>query len=586
VALVAAAASLPYLWTLDAPFALDDGPCIVHNPALRPPHPAAPGPPPSSCAPPSRAFGEATLALNFRLGGLEPRGYHLFNLAVHLGAALLVLALVTLALRSPRLAPADGPGPAHPDAPLVALFAALLFAAHPIQTQAITYVVQRFASLAALLYLLSATLYLAFRLARPGPGRWLAYLGALAACLLAMYTKETSFTLPLALVLLEVGLFRGAAWGRLLGLLPFLLTLALIPITLLGASGALAGVGQVDEALRGMATNATMTRWEYLLTEVRVAVTYLRLLLWPAGQNLDPDVPLRRSLLDPAVLGSLALLGTLAALGALALGRWARRATPSAPLVGLAGLGVLWFFLNLVVEGSFVPLPDVQVEHRLYLPSVGFLAAISALAFLARARLAAARPGLARLVVPGLAAAVAALGLATLARNALWRDGLAIWEDAAAKSPGKARVHLELGRLYLEARRLDEAARELGTASRLDPADAAPHNTLGAVRKRQGRPEEALASYQEALRLKPGWAEVHHNIGLLLAAEGRLPEAMAAFQEAIRLKPGADSHNALGVAYAQQGRLDEAAAQFRAALALDPAHAGARRNLAKAGAAR
>jgi protein O-mannosyl-transferase len=581
---VGVAAVLPYVQTLDVPFTLDDLPCIVHNEALRPlDGPARAAATPAGCVPPTRAVGEATLGINYRLGGLDPTGYHLVNIAVHVAASLLVLAFVTLALAAPRLS--DSEGGTHAAAPLVALFGALLFAVHPIQTQAVTYVVQRFASLAALFYLLAATLYLAHRQARMGLVRWLAYAGALSACVLAMFTKETSFTLPLALVLLEVGLFDGPARRRAVMLLPFVVTLVLIPATLLGFGGLSSSAGHLDEALRGMAANATMTRWEYWLSEARVTVSYLRLLVWPSGLNLDHDVPLRRSVLDPEVLGSVALVASLLGLGGLALFRWARRPGPSAALVGLAGLGTLWFFLTLSVEALAVPLPDLLVEHRLYLPSAGFFAAAASLALLGRDRLAVARPALARLVVPVLIAVVLALGAAAYFRNALWRDPAALWADVTVKSPGKARGHLELGRIDMEARRLDEAAREIETACRLDPTDAAPLNLLGAVRRRQGRPAEALESYQAALRLRPGWAEVHHNIGLLLAAERRLPEAIDAFQEALRLKPSADSHNALGVAYAQQGRLDEAAAEFRAALALDPGHAGARRNLARAGAA-
>ncbi len=575
VALVAAAATLPYVRTLDVPFTFDDEPCIVRNPAVRRlALGAAPGPVASLCAPPSRALGELTLALNYRIGRLDPVGYHLVNLAVHVASALLALALASLALRAL--------GAQEPDRWLLPMFAALLFAVHPIQTQAVTYVVQRYASLATMLFLLSVVLYLSHRLSQPGLRRWLAYGGALGAVVAAMFTKEISFTAPLAIALCEALLFGGPWLRRLAGLTPFLLTLGIIPATLLGG-GAKAAGGGVDAALRRMASNAVMTRWEYMVTQFRVLASYLRLLLLPVGQSIDHDVPLRHSLADPAVLASLALALGLLGLASVALARSNREGEPHRPELRLAALGIFWFFLALSVESSFVPLPDLLVEHRLYLPSVGFFAALAALAFVARRHLAAARPGAAALVVPGLSAAVLALGGAALARNDLWRDEVRLWEDAAAKSPGRARVHQELGRLYLEAGRVVDAELSLRTAIQLDPRDPSPRSALGAALRRQGRLDEALASYREALALAPDHADIQYNMGLLLASERRFPEAIAALEAAARLRPEvADIHNALGATYAQVGRLADAVAELRAALRIDPGHAGARRNLARA----
>jgi Flp pilus assembly protein TadD len=610
VVLVAAAAALPYARTLDVPFTFDDEPCIVRNPAVRRLAPdAAPGPVASLCAPPSRALGEWTLALNYRVGRLEPAGYHLFNLGVHVASALLVYALVSLALRALRRPEARGAEPSSggeersPEAPPggvgraggrpgderspVPLFAALLFAVHPIQTQAVTYVVQRYASLATMLYLLAVVLYLTHRLSHAAVRRWLAYCGALGAIVAAMFTKEISFTAPLAMALCEAVLFRGPRLRRLAGLAPFLLALGIVPLTLLGAGAATAGPADVDAALRGMAPNAAMTRWEYLVTQVRVLVSYLRLLALPLGQNIDHDVPLHRSLMDPPVLASLALLAGILGLAVAALGRSSRGDEPSRPELRLAAWGAFWFFLTLSVESSFVPLPDLLVEYRLYLPSVGFFVAVAAAAALVRDRLAARRNRAAALVAPALSAAVLALAAATLARNELWRDEVALWEDAAHQSPAKARVRLELGRLYLEAGRMADSERALRAAILLDPRDPAAPSALGAVLKRQGRFDEALASYRQALALGPGHADVHYNLGLLLASAGRFGEAIAAFEEAARLRPDvADIHNALGVTLAQAGRLDDAVAELLAAIRIDPNHTGARRNLARAEAVR
>jgi Flp pilus assembly protein TadD len=253
------------------------------------------------------------------------------------------------------------------------------------------------------------------------------------------------------------------------------------------------------------------------------------------------------------------------------------------PLARLAALGTFWFFLTLSVESSVVPLLDLLVEHRMYLPSVGFFLAVSSLAFMLRDRVRRSYPGAARTVFPLLLVAAAIFAVAAHERNALWGDSVSLWEDAARKSPDRPRVRLELGRHYTAHRRFEEGAREVMAAIRLKPGDAEAWNNLGVLRRQQGRADEALSSYRMAIELRPGFAEVHHNIGLLLASEGRLEEAAEEFGEALRLKPGsADVHNALGITWARLGRMPDAVREFQEAVRIDPTHAGARSNLARA----
>jgi Flp pilus assembly protein TadD len=585
LALVASTALIVYANGIRAPFTFDDQRCIVDNPAIRTfdsflaPATVARLPAIHQCAFSTRFLGHLTFAVNYRLGGLDPAGYHLFNVAVHVANAHLVYLLVSLAFASPLFANARaGRQGREGNGRLVALFAALLFAAHPVQTQAVTYVTQRFASLATLFYLLAAALYTASRLADARARTVLLYAGAIASSALAMATKEISFTLPFALALLETVLFRGPPGRRLLGLLPFFLML-LIPLALHGVLGH-GSLAEADAALLA-AGRSPLTRWEYLLTELRVVVTYLRLFVLPVGQNVDWDYPEYRSLLDPPVLLSLAFLLAVLAGAAILLVR--SRRPGGSPELALASLGILWFLGTLTVESGAVPLTDVIFEHRMYLPSVGLCIAASALAFLGRDGLEQRAPAAARLVVPALVAVVLALGAATFARNGVWADRVLLWEDAASKSPRKVRPRMELGALYAASGRLDDAAREIEQAIALAPGYAEAHNSLGVVRKRQGRLGEAMEEYFAALRLQPGFAEARANLGLLHAAQGRLQDAVLDFEEAVRTKPDyADGHNGLGVLYAQQGRLDEAVREWRTALAINPAHARARANLERA----
>ncbi|HZY04315.1 MAG TPA: tetratricopeptide repeat protein [Anaeromyxobacteraceae bacterium] len=582
VAIVAAAVVAAYAAGLRAPFTFDDQRCIVRSPIdhgfyyLASPSQAASLPPDLQCAFPGRYVGHLTLAVNYRLGVLDPLGYHLFNVAVHLGSALLLYLLVTLAFRAPALL---GIGERRLPAPLVALFAALLFACHPLQTQAVTYVVQRFASLAALFYLLAAVLYLRFRLPGPAVGRGAAYAGALGATALAMFTKENALTLPLALALLEATLLRGSWTRRLLGLAPFLLVCLVIPWRM-GVFESAGSLATVDAAI---GSASPVGRREYLLTQFPVVATYLRLFLLPVGQSVDHDFPIYRSLLDGPVLLAL-LLHLFLAGGSVVLLWRARRPGPgSRPELCLVSLGVLWFFLTLSVESSLVPLADVIFEHRAYLPSAGLCLAASTLSFLARRGLEGTRPAAARLVVPALSAVVLVLGAATVARNRVWSDEIRLWEDAARKGPGKVRPHLHLGALYAASGQLDRAAREIETAISLRPDSPEAYNSLGVILRRQGRVDAAMESYRSALRLRPDFAEARHNAALLYAAQGLLGDAIREMEEAVRSRPDyAEGHNALGVLYARQGRLAEAAREFSRTLEIDPGNAKARANLAQA----
>ena len=585
-AILAGAVALVYGQTLGAPFQFDDLHCITHNAYVRTADVSIPSgvEGQDTCAPPSRSVGTYTLALNHRLGGLDVTGYHLFNVLVHLLATLLVYALVTLVFRTPAVTGADAAAP--PDEPRegsqVALVSALLFAVHPLQTQAVTYVVQRYTSLATAFYLGAVVLYLASRTSSTTGRRWAAYTGALLSTVLAMRTKEIAFTIPFSVALFEGLLFRGPAKGRVARVAPFLLTLPVIPLAMFGAGVATGGAAGADASMRALAGTDDVARWHYLVTQVRAVATYLRLLVLPVGQNLDHDFTLRRSLLVPDVLASLGLAIVLLGAAAWAVVR-TRDGRGGPALSRVAALGTFWFFLTLSVESTAVPLPDLLVEHRMYLPSVGFFLAVSSLAFMLRDRLRSSHPGAARAVLPVLLLAVAVLAVAAHQRNELWRDSVSLWEDVARKSPDRARVRLELGRHYATQRRFDEGAREVAAAIRLKPGDAEAWNNLGALRRQQGRADEALSSYRRALELRPGFAEVHHNIGLLLASVGRLEEAAEEFGEALRLKPdSADVHNALGITWARLGRMPDAVREFQEAVRIDPTHAGARANLARA----
>jgi len=530
-AAIVLAGLLAYASAFPGAFVFDDAPNVARNDQLDDPLSYLPGGA-GHAAQPNRSFTFLTFALDRAVAGNDPSFHRGTNVAIHVASALLVLALAVTAFRAPRL---RGSAIA-PSAWAVGLAAGLLFVTHPIQTQAVTYVVQRLASLATLLYLLAAVLYLRWRLAREeGRGGWIpwaAYAGALLAALLAMRSKEIAFTLPVALLLLEAILLDGPWRRRLAGLAPFAATMVLVPATLLLAAAAPGGAASPVEPTR---VQTAMSRLDYLLTQSTVVVRYLGLVAFPSGQTIDHDVALRTSLADPAVLGAGALLLALLGLAPFLLAAASpRRRRPLDPAVRLVALGILWFFLGLSVESSLIPIVDLMYEHRVYLPFAGLSLALATGVALCARRLTPGKVA-AWTAAAGLVLA-AVLGAVTWRRNEAWRSEVALWTDAVAHAPAKARPRHNLGVALTRAGRRAEAMPLLQDAVRLDPAYALGHESLGVALADAGRTTEAEAHLRRAIELDPKLAEPWFDLGTLRFDAGRYAEAAPYFERAIAIR--------------------------------------------------
>ncbi|MBI2412600.1 MAG: tetratricopeptide repeat protein [Deltaproteobacteria bacterium] len=540
-----------------------------------------------------------TFALNYRFGGLSTTGYHIVNVIIHalnsIGVYLLVAGISRTPLLKGRVASANA----------IALFSAVLYAAHPVQTEAITYISQRFASLATLFYVYSIVFYLKWRLANGPRQRWFFYILPIALVVLAQKTKEIAFTLPFMLAFLEFALFEKGRYGsRVARLVPFALCLLIIPLTVYGHDLLLWGGDKaVGDEVRNLQLKDlhSISRHDYLLTQFRVIVTYLRLLVLPTGQNLDYDYPMYRSIAEPAVFLSMIFIASVFFFG---LWLFARSIRKGGGYGALAGLGVIWFFVTISIESSIIPIKDLIFEHRLYLPSVGAALFAATAIFSLKDRFA---PGLKTSVFTALAVVVfaAPLGAATYSRNSLWTDEAAIFEDAAKKSPGKERVHYNLAwayqgkgekakaiEHYKETIRLkpdkDKAHYNLAVlyqstgdragalkhfkeAVNISPRNATAWYNMAAIYHDMGDDSGAIERYAEAIRINPGYEDAHFNIAWLYKEIGDYRRAEAHFSAVIALDPGsADAHYNLGLVYSKAGRGDLAAGELNSALAIDP----------------
>ncbi len=549
----------------------DDEPAILDNPTIRHLWPVwrAWVPPPNRTVT-GRPLANFTLALNYAVSGTQVWSYHALNLAVHVLAGLTLFGLVrrTLRLRSGpapaavgrgrRTPPPDQESAAFGDAALqsnATLFAftvALLWALHPLQVEAVTYVIQRVESLMALFFLL--VFYCFIRSVDSSRTRlWQA--GAVAACLLGAATKEVIAVAPVLLLFYDrtfvAGSFR-AAWRQRRGL-----HLALAA-TWLFLAGLVASAGWDRNGTSGF--DVGISPAAYWLTQFEAIMRYLWLAVWPHPLVFEYGTfwESGAAAVVPYAIAVVALaVATLVAL-------WRR------PVAGFLGG---WFFAILAPTSVIPGRIQMIVEHRMYLPLAAVLTLLAGAVTVRSGR---------RGLVAGLVLA-AGLGWLTARRNEAYRSSIGLWRDTVAKRPENFRAHNCLGVVLFKAGRIDEAIQSYGTALRLRPAYPEAHNNLGYALTEAGRIPEAIKELEVALRLEPDYAIAHNNLGNALLQSGHLADAIAHYRAALRTDPDfALAHYDLGNALLAAGRAAAAVESYEAALRLEPDNADTQYNLGNA----
>lgn len=537
---------LIYSNTFNAPFVFDDDGNIVYNPAIRSLQSVydtstvrEPIPPAVQQLLKTRVIGYLTFAANYKFHALNVIGYHIVNLIIHISTALLVYMFVLYTFRTPFFincnSTKDDIGIKY--SMLIPLFSALIFISHPIQTQAVTYIVQRFTSLATMFIMLSLVCYVRFRLYPPlTVVRTVLYTTSITSAVVAMLTKEISFTLPIIIVFYELLFFNEILKKRILYIIPFLLTMLIIPYNLMTASGAAIDSGTLNKAIGAMA-EPTLTIPDYVFTQLRVLVTYIRLLLFPTNQNLDYDYPIYHLFFTHPVFLSFIFLFIFLVLATALLYYSKEIKSEESSRFRLISFGIFWFFIALLPESSILPLADVIFEHRVYFPSIGLIIAGITLVFTIEKRLRKKALTGRKVIIPALVVTVLTLSVAAYVRNGVWQDGVRLYKDTVRKSPLKARSHSSLGIFYKRQGRTAEAERELLIAIQLDPNLYTPHYSLGLLYGEQGRIEEAIRELSIAVRLGTNSSPAHNNLGVAYVLQNRFKEAVREFQLAVNLDP-------------------------------------------------
>ena len=492
-----------------------------------------------------RPVANISFALNYYFHQYDVAGYHLTNIFIHILTAVFVWLLVKNTLLTPSLrSKYKRAGP-------IAFFTALLWLAHPLQTQSVTYIVQRMNSLAAMFYVLSLLLYIKGRLAgQDAKKTWPWYLGCVIAGLLALGSKQIAATLPLFIFLYEWYFFQDLSRNWLRRRLPYFMAIVFICV-LVGL--VYLGPNPFEKLTRSYAQRH-FTMAERLLTQFRIVIFYISLLFYPnpARLNLDHDFAISHSLIDPPT--TLLCLALILALIAMAV--W------SAKKERLLSFCILWFFGNLVIESSIIGL-ELVFEHRLYLPSVFVSLAIVTLVW------RYIKQAWARVTV--VCIVLLLLCNWTYERNKIYGDAVTLWQDCAAKSPWKPRPYSNLATALKDSGRPAEAVEYFNKSLELEPDSAEVHSNLGNALSKLSQTDEAIEHYKKALNLKPNFSDAHYNLALALARQGKTDEAIAEYRDALRFKPDdIDALSNLGFELAKQGNFDEAIRYYKKALEFEP----------------
>lgn len=577
---------------LNYPFVFDDLPNIVENYYLRihelSIHSIVAAATGGTDA--GRFLANLSFGLNYYLDAYNPAGYHLLNIIIHFLNALLVfdLAKRLLVIFSDR----------HSSSTIqyIALFTALIWAVNPMQTNAVTYVVQRMTSMMTLFFLLSFDLYLIarFSIAQVAKRRLL-YLLTICSGLAAFGCKQNAVMLPIMIIVFEWLLsYRSARKNNTQLIVCSLIGMVIV----IGAVFWYAGTNPLTTIMAGYKDrNFTMT--QRLWTESRVIFFYLSLyfLPLPGRLNLNHDFMLSNGLLDP-VQTLFAVSGIiLAGVAAFAL----RKKKP------LYSFVILWFFGNLILESSIIPL-ELVYEYRVYLPSVFLFLPIVEFLY---ERFLEHRKVLYML----FSTLIIVLAVFSWQRNEVWSSRVNLWSDVVSKSPNLARGYANLGMALMLAGKPKKAERGLFKSLALDSHDSNVYLNLGNLYKDRGNYKKSMHFLNKALvEKRPNFFKIHATMSQVFWHLGRYNQALSEADFALHIDPyfnaarmskgialvhlgqaaaaikifstlekegvkDVDVYNNWGCAAYQLGRVDEAIMLFKKGLKLDPKHKESHYNL-------
>jgi tetratricopeptide (TPR) repeat protein len=548
--LVGVVSCLPFLSSLDNDFTnWDDDKYVTGNPVIRE----------LSWENVKATFGKfyvgtycplviLSYALEYSLWGLNPFGYHLTNLLLHVGNSLLVFCFI-LQLSGQTS---------------VALVTALLFGVHPLHVESVAWVAERKDVLSTLFFLGSLLCYLRYQKDR----QTRFYALSLVTLLLSLLAKPMAVTLPFILLLCDYLALRKVSGRVILEKAPFFALSLFFGAIMIVSQGAIRTVSQhFGEALDPTRSFAFL---DHLLIACRGLCFYLAKTLVPIHLSAFYPYPYNISLYSPTFFLPLILLL------ALATGVWISRRYTRTVI-----FGNLFFCITLLPVLKIIPIGETAAADRyMYIPSIGLFYLVGLAGhrlFVRETRWKRVKRGSLGL---GLSTLLVVFSVLTWQRCNVWQDSETLWRDVLAKYPEVLFAHYNLGNFYREKNLLDAAIAEYKEALAVRPNDAQGHNNLGLVYAAKGQVDAAITEYKEALAVRPNHVQAHNNLGAAYAAKGQIEEAIAEYKAALAINPNSVSARAnLGEAYRRKGLLDAAVAEYQQVLVLNPRNAPAHMNL-------
>ena len=463
----------------------------------------------------TRFVSNITFLLNYIFNGQNVVGYHVINIAIHIVNAIVLFFLIytTLTISENR--------EKYNHILLLSYTIALLWLAHPLATQSVTYIVQRMNALAVMFYLLAMLCYIRVRIHQQSemPNKSTIVRGyalCLVFGLLAMGSKEIAATLPIMILLYEFYFFRDlrvqVSHKNILIFLTFI-------CAFIGISFYFTGANPLDFISNSCATR-DFTVYQRLLTQFRVIIHYISLIVYPHPGRLifDYSYPLSYSFFQPitTIFSFLGIIGMLAM--AMLLARKER----------LLSFCILCFFLTLAIESSVICL-EIIFEHRTYMPSIFLL-----IFFVGGVQRISHNT---KMILVLFIFVAAIFSIWTFTRNKIWQEPEIFWADSLKKSPNKPRILSNMGNLYFHKKEYDKAAENFRKAFAIDPTELRTLGNLSITYLQMGQVEKAERYIRLALRLKPEWVDMMNSLATVHIKRKEYEKAVSLIRAALHLNP-------------------------------------------------
>jgi protein O-mannosyl-transferase len=501
-----------------------------------------------------------SFALNWYIGKDNVLGYHIVNNIIHLMSTFFLFLTVLNLFMSPNLK-----GKYQGNEYVIAFFSAVLWAVNPVQTQAITYIVQRMASLAVLFYIMGIYFYLKARLSPTDNKRFVFMAGCLLSFVFALGSKENTVTFPLSLAIIEILFFQDLNDRNTR-------RKAAVTITIAGVVAVAFGMvlflkGGLPSIFNGY-ENRAFTLRERLMTESRIIIYYLSQIFYPMVHRLSlvHDIKISTSLFKPwttipSILAIISLLG-------IGFSQTIKR-----PIIAFS---IFFFFINHIIESTILPL-ELIFEHRNYLPSFFLFFPVATGLIWLIDDFKKRNPFIRILFVVSIAGVIFSFVTGTVVRNRAWATEKTLWEDCITKAPGMARPYHNLAYYHYQKVGDMNEAMELYKKSltkkytNSKTGHALTFNNMATILHNCGDYESSIKFFNKALGIKPDYLNAMQNITLLYVRTGRFPEALKSADELLsQRKESSDFLQTKGFVLLTAGRRDEAISILKMALDIDP----------------